>query len=84
MKSEKANYHYLHVESNKHDTKDLPNKRTQRFQNQTHGEMGGNKLGGCDYHIHNIIDKIDNKDLLTIQHRELYSIFFSNLHGKRI
>ena len=60
-------------------------KQTHRLQKQTmvtKGEMwvGKDKLGVWDQQIY--ITKIDNQQGPTVQHRELYSIFYNNLHGK--
>ena len=47
------------------------------------GRLEG-ETGSWDWHIHPTISKIDNHQGPTVQHRELYSILYSNLYGKRI
>ena len=42
---------------------------------------GRNKLRGCDEHIHTIMYTIDNQQGPTVQHRELYSVFYNNQYG---
>ena len=51
----------------------------------TKGERwGSDKLGGWDGPVHSTVYKIDNQQGPTVEHRELYSIFYNNLNGKRI
>ena len=52
----------------------------------TKGETlgGGDKSGAWDEHTHTTIYKIDNQQGPTVQHRELYSIFWANLYEKII
>ena len=45
--------------------------------------VGRDKLGIWNWHIHTTIFKIDKQQGLTIYYRELCSIFYKNLSGKR-
>ena len=46
------------------------------------GEEG--QTGVWDWHVHTTIFKRDNQQEVTVQHKELCSIFCNNLNGKRI
>ena len=53
---------------------------TYRFWKQTYGYQRGNiggrgKLGAWDEHTNTTIYKTDNQQGLTVEHRELYSVF---------
>ena len=48
------------------------------------GKEVGDRLEVLDWHVHSIIFKTDNQQGPMIQHRELCSVFCSNLNGKRI
>ena len=48
------------------------------------GNVGRDKLGVEDQHVHTTIYKIDKQQEPTVQHRELYSILSNNLCRKRI
>ena len=52
----------------------------------TSGEGLGvsDELGGWDRHTHTTIFEIDSQQGLTVQHRELCSIFCNRVNGKRI
>ena len=42
------------------------------------------RLRVCDWHKHIAIFKTDNQQILTIEHRELYSAFCINLMEKEL
>ena len=58
-------------------------KQSHRCRKQTYGYQGGrgggDKFGIWDEQIHTTMNKIDDKQGPTVQHRELYSIFCNNL-----
>ena len=63
-------------------------KQTQRFQNQTYSYQEGivcrgYNLGNWNKYIHSTIYKIDKKPKPTLQHREIYSIVYNILYGKK-
>ena len=65
-------------------------KQSHRLRGPTDdylGEKGqGDRLGVWDWHVHikHTIFKMYNEQGLTVQHRELCSIFCNSLNGKRI
>ena len=62
-------------------------KQTHRHRKQSYGYQRGrerDKSGAWDDHTHSTIYKIDNQQRPTVEHRELYSIFWDNLYQKRI
>ena len=61
-------------------------KQAYRYQKQTYGCQRGNivgmdKSGAWDEHTHMTTYKIDNQQGPTVQHRELYSIFYDDLYA---
>ena len=64
-------------------------KQIYRYQKQTYGNQMGNvvgrdKSGAWDEHTHTTIYKIDNQQVPTVQHREIYSIFRDDLYEKNL
>ena len=65
----------------------IKQKQTCRLRKQTYGHQrvkvkGRDKLGDWDQHIYTTIYKINNRQGLTVQHREIYSVLCNNLYGK--
>ena len=65
-------------------------KETCRQRKQTYGNQSGKMEGGIDQefgsNIYTLlyIYKIDNQQGPTVQHKELYSVFYNNIYWKRI
>ena len=63
-------------------------KQTHTGRKKTYGYQGERNEGGINQelgiNIHPTIEKTDNQQRPTVQHRELYSIFCNNLKGKNI
>ena len=63
-------------------------KQTEKFQKQLQLPKGkhreGNKSGAQDSHRHTTVYKMGNHQGPAVQHREPYSLFCNNQHGKRI
>ena len=63
----------------------IKQKQTYRYRKQTYGYQTGNMEGRdesvtCNEHTHTTtMDKVDNQQGPTVQHRERYSIFCNDL-----
>ena len=74
----------------KYDTNELTYKIETDSQTQEtnlwlqKGKGGRDKLGVWDQQIQTTIYKVDKQQDTTVQHRELYSILYNGLYGKRI
>ena len=62
-------------------------KQTHRHDKQPNGYQRGNVGEGINqklgFSTHTTIYKMDNQQEPTVQYRELYSIFYTNLYGKQ-
>ena len=64
-------------------------KQTHRLQKQIYGHQSGqvagrDGLGVWGWHMHTIVYGMDGQWESAVWHRELYSITYDNLYGKRI
>ena len=82
--------YHLYVESKKNDTNELVYKTEIDSQTQKtnlrlpNGKGVGDKSGTWGKHTNTTIYNIDKQQGPTVQHRELYSIFWEYLYQKRI
>ena len=89
VKSDKDKYHMMsHMWNLKYDTNELiyhkeTDTQTHRHRRQTFGSQrerpGEDKLGVWDEQIHSTGHKTDKLQGPTVQHRELYRVYFNNL-----
>ena len=47
------------------------------------GEESGSGIGVWDCHVHTTLLNIDNQKVLSVKHREHFSIFYNNLNQKK-